>query len=148
LRAWAVRAARQSEEETLIARLDAEEAERKRKEEARKRFQDIEDFKIGLGRCTIRLGRNEQRVSLKAYGYAPGEVFEGMKQLARKHNGRFPAVQLTGLLAGRCVVFIELFPLNEHWKRPLYRKSREDFCNLLYKKTIHAGPLRFRYRRN
>ena len=44
-----VRAAHCSEEEVLIARLEAEEAERKRKEEARKRFQDIEDFKIGLG---------------------------------------------------------------------------------------------------
>lgn len=84
-----VRAAHRSEEEALIARLEADEAEKKRKEEARKRFRDIEDFKIGLGRCTIRLGRNEQRVSLKAYGYAPGEVFEGIKQLARKHNGQF-----------------------------------------------------------
>lgn len=84
-----VRAARQSEEDAQLARLDAEEAERKRKEEARKRFRDIEDFKIGLGCCTIRLGRNEQRASLKAYGYAPCDVFEGIKQLARKHNGRF-----------------------------------------------------------
>ena len=84
-----VRAARQNEEEALLAKLDAEEVEKKRKEEARKRFQDIEDFKIGLGRCTIRLGRNEQRVSLRAYGYAPDEVFDGIKLLARKHNGRF-----------------------------------------------------------
>lgn len=84
-----VRATHRSEEEALLARLEAEEAERKRKEEARRRFRDIEDFKIGLGRCTIRLGRNEQRVSLKAYGYAPNGVFEGIKLLARKHNGRF-----------------------------------------------------------
>lgn len=84
-----VRAARRSEEEALLARLDAEEVERRRKEEARKRFRDIEDFKLRIGRSTIRLGRNEQRVSLKAHGPAPDEVFNGINQLARKHNGRF-----------------------------------------------------------
>lgn len=84
-----VRAARRSEEETLLARLDAEEAERKRKEEARRRFRDIEEFKLRIGRSTIRLGRNEQRVSLKAHGSAPDDVFNGINQLARKHNGRF-----------------------------------------------------------
>ena len=65
-----VRAVRRGDEDAQLARLDAEDAERKRKEEASRRFRDIEDLKIGLGRCTIRLGRNEQRVSLKAYGYA------------------------------------------------------------------------------
>jgi hypothetical protein len=84
-----IRAARQCEEEAELARLDAEEAEKKREEEARKRFWDIEDFKIGLGRCTIRLGRNMQRVSLKVHGHASDEVFEGLKLLARKHNGLF-----------------------------------------------------------
>jgi hypothetical protein len=106
-----LRAARQSEEQALLARLDAEEAERKRKEEARKRFRDIEDFKIGLGRCTIRIGRNEQRVSLKAYGYAPDEVFEGVKQLARKHNGQFNS-------RGRC------------WEFYLYAKTESFFKQL------------------
>lgn len=83
------RAAHRSEEEALIARLEADEAERKRKEEARKRFRDIEDFKLRVGRSTIRLGRNAQRVSLKAHGSAPEDVFNGLNQLARKHNGRF-----------------------------------------------------------
>lgn len=121
-----VRAARQSEEETLIARLDAEEAEKKRKEEARKRFQDIEDFKVGLGRCTIRLGRNEQRVSLKAYGYAPGEVFEGMKQLARKHNGRFNN-------RGRCWEFYRYAETESFFKRlgvELQQVCIERFCDV------------------
>ena len=84
-----VRAVRKDEEDALLAALDAEEAERKRKEEARKRYKDIEDFKIGLGNCTVRVGRNEHRVSLKKYGPAPDAVFEGLKQLARKHQGRF-----------------------------------------------------------
>ena len=84
-----IRAAHQCEEEAQLARLDAEEADKKLKEEARKRFRDIEDFKIGLGRCTIRLGRNIKRVSLKVHGHASNEAFDAIKQLARKHNGRF-----------------------------------------------------------
>lgn len=84
-----IRAARSEEEQILLARLDAEEAERKRKEEARKRYKDIEDFKIGLGNCTVRVGRNEQRVSLKIHGYAPDSVFEGTKLLGHKHHGHF-----------------------------------------------------------
>lgn len=84
-----IRATRSEEENALLAELDAEEAERKRKEEARKRYRDIEDFKIGLGRCTVRVGRNEQRVSLKIHGYASDAVFEGAKLLGRKHQGHF-----------------------------------------------------------
>lgn len=92
------RDAHKEEELALLAKLDAEEAEIKRKEEARKRFQDIEDFRIRIGRCTVRIGRNEQRVSLKAYGFAPDAVFEGIKLLARKHQGRFNS-------KGRCWEF-------------------------------------------
>lgn len=84
-----IRATRSEEEQALLARLDAEEAERKRKEEARNRYRDIEDFKFGLFRCTVRVGRNEQRVSLKIHGYAPDAVFEGTKLLGRKHHGHF-----------------------------------------------------------
>lgn len=83
------RVMRSEEEQSLLAKLDAEEAERKRKEEARKRYRDIEEFKVGLGRCTVRVGRNEQRVSLKIHGYAPDAVFEGTKLLGRKHHGHF-----------------------------------------------------------
>ena len=120
------RAARRNEEEELLARLDAEEAERKRKEEARKRFRDIEDFKIGIGRCTIRLGRNEQRVSLKAYGYAPEEVFEGIKQFARKHNGRFNN-------RGRCWEFYRYAETESFFKRlglELQQVCIEGFCSV------------------
>lgn len=120
-----VRAAHRSEEEALIARLEAEEAESKRKEEARKRFRDIEDFKIGLGRCTIRLGRNEQRVSLKAYGYAPHEVFEGLKLLARQHNGRFNN-------RGRCWEFYRYAETESFFKAlgaELQQVCIERFCS-------------------
>lgn len=119
-------AARQSEEDVLLARLDVEEAERKLKEEARKRFRDIEDFKIGLGRCTIRLGRNEQRVSLKVYGYAPGEVFEGIKQLARKHKGQFNN-------RGRCWEFYryaETAPFFKQLGVELQQVCIERFCGV------------------
>lgn len=84
-----IREARSEEEQALLASLNAEEVDRKRKEEARKRYRDIEDFKIGLGRCTVRVGRNEQRVSLKIHGYAPNAVFEGTILLGRKHHGHF-----------------------------------------------------------
>lgn len=84
-----IRARRHEEEQALLASLDAEEAERKRKEEARKRYRDIEEFKVALGRCTVRVGRNEQRVSLKIHGYAPDAVFEGVKLLGSKHHGYF-----------------------------------------------------------
>lgn len=84
-----IRAARSEEEQALLASLEAEEANLKRKEEARKRYSDIEDFKISFGSCTVRVGRNELRVSLKIFGYAPDAVFEGAKLLWRKHNGHF-----------------------------------------------------------
>lgn len=85
----AVRAAHQEEEALALARLAAEAADKERKEAARLRFRDKEEFKIRFPRCTIRLGRNEQRVSLKAYGYAPTAVFDGLTQLAHQHQGRF-----------------------------------------------------------
>ncbi len=119
-----VRLARQKEEETLLAKLDAEESERKRREEAKNRFRDIEDFKIGLGRCTIRLGRNDQRVSLKAYGYAPDEVFEGIKQFARKHIGRFNP-------RGRCWEFYRYSETEAFFKKvsmELQQICLERFC--------------------
>jgi hypothetical protein len=84
-----IRAARKDEEDALLAKLDADEAERERKEEARRRYRDIEDFKVRLGRCTARVGRNEQRVSLKIHGYAPDSVFERIKLLGRNHHGHF-----------------------------------------------------------
>lgn len=84
-----IRTARSAEEQALLTRLDAEEANQKRKDEAHERFRDIEDFKLGLGSCTVRVGRNKQRVSLKIHGYASDEVFEEVKQLGRKNNGHF-----------------------------------------------------------
>ena len=128
-----VRAAHRSEEEALIVRLEAEETERKRKEEARKRFRDIEDFKIGLGRCTIRLGRNEQRVSLKAYGYAPDNVFEGLKKLARKHHGKFNG-------RGRCWEFYRFAETESFYKQladELQQVCIERFCGVT---AVNAQP--------
>lgn len=121
-----VRAVHREEEEVLLAKLDAEEADRKRKEEAKQRFRDIEDFKIKLGRCTIRLGRNDQRVSLKAYGYAPDAVFDGIKQLARKHNGRFNP-------RGRCWEFYRSLETEAFFKRisiELQQVFLEGFCGM------------------
>ena len=84
-----IRATRSEEEQALLAKLDAEEALRARKDEARKGYSDIEAFKIGLGRCTVRVGRNARRVSLKIHGHAPSSVFDGVILLGRKHRGHF-----------------------------------------------------------
>lgn len=84
-----VREMRSAEEQALIARVDAEEAERRKMVEARRRYIDIEDFKIGGSGYTIRVGRNEWRVSLKIHGYAPQTVFEQTRLLGRRHHGRF-----------------------------------------------------------
>lgn len=84
-----VRAARADEELTLLAKQDAEAAELQRRKETRERYRDIEDFRIRLGRSTIRIGRNTQRVSLKKFGSVPDAVFQGLKELARKHGASF-----------------------------------------------------------
>lgn len=73
-----------------LAKLENEEIERKRREEFLKRVRDVEDFKIRFGSATVRVGRNQQRVSLKVYGFQ-NEVFSAVKSVARRHLGRFNA---------------------------------------------------------
>ena len=85
------RQARFIDEQVALAKIDAEEAERKRRQEFLKRVRDVEDFKIRLGSATIRVGRNQQRVSLKVHGFAQNEVFGAAKRVARRHLGRFNA---------------------------------------------------------
>ena len=84
-----VRAARRAEEAILVAQLEAAEAAQKRKEEYLRRVRDIDAIKIRLGDCTVRIGRNSERVSLKVHGYASDEVFQAAKTLAHEHRGRF-----------------------------------------------------------
>lgn len=84
-----VRRHRQAEELGSLARLEAAEAAQKRKEEFLKRVRDIEDFKVRIEHCTVRVGRNQQRVSLKVFGIAPDAIFEGIRSIARKHQGWF-----------------------------------------------------------
>lgn len=84
-----VRAMRSEEEKVLLARIDAQEMEAKRREAFRRQFRDIDDWKIRIGNCTIRIGRNGQRVSLKIHGHASDAVFQGIKSLAHRHRGQF-----------------------------------------------------------
>ena len=86
-----VRQAKFIEEQVALAKLEAEEAEQKRRQEFLKRVRDVEDFKIRFGSATVRVGRNQQRVSLKIHGFAQGEVFNAAKSVARRHAGRFNA---------------------------------------------------------
>jgi hypothetical protein len=85
----ALRLAKKAEEEALLARLDAVEADRKRKEEFLRRIRDVEQFKICFGRCTVRIGRNNERATLKMYGSAPDDLFSKMVELARQYGGKF-----------------------------------------------------------
>lgn len=86
-----VRQAKFSEEQVALAKLEAEEAEQKRRQEFLKQVRDVEDFKIHFGSATVRVGRNQQRVSLKVYGFAQSEVFSAVKCVARRRLGRFNA---------------------------------------------------------
>ena len=86
-----VRQAKFIEEQVALAKLEAEEAERKRRQEFLKQVRDVEDFRIRFGSATVRVGRNQQRVSLKIHGFAQSEVFNAAKSVARRHSGRFNA---------------------------------------------------------
>lgn len=86
-----VRQAKFIEEQVALAKLEADEAEQKRRQEFLKRVRDVEDFKIRFGSATVRVGRNQQRVSLKVYGIAQNAVFGAVKSVARRHLGRFNA---------------------------------------------------------
>lgn len=86
-----VRQAKFIEEQVALAKLEDEEAERKRRQEFLEQVRDIEDFKIRFGSATVRVGRNQQRVSLKIHGFAQNEVFSAAKSVARRHLGRFNA---------------------------------------------------------
>lgn len=86
-----VRQAKFVEEQAALAKIEAEEAERKSRQEFLTRVRDIEDFKIRFGSATVRVGRNQQRVSLKIHGFVQGEVFNAAKSVARRHLGRFNA---------------------------------------------------------
>jgi len=85
-----VRQAKCIEEQVALAKIEADEAERKRRQEFLKQVRDVEDFKIRFGSATVRVGRNQQRVSLKVYGFQ-NEVFSAAKSVARRHLGRFNA---------------------------------------------------------
>lgn len=84
-----VRARRLKEETILLAQLEAAEAAQKRRAEFLRRVRDIDALKIRVGSCTVRIGRNIERVSLKVHGHASDDVFETTKSLAREHGGRF-----------------------------------------------------------
>jgi hypothetical protein len=97
----------QPEEDRLLSLLEAQEAEKKRQqelyekalrehEEARKRkaafpekIRDVEATKLRIDNCTIRVGRNNTRVALKAYGYPTKDICQRIAALAKAHGGKF-----------------------------------------------------------
>lgn len=86
-----VRLAKKPEEDELVALLQAREAAARNKAEFLKRFRDVEQFKIRCGFSTLRIGRNEDRATLKAYGHAPDVLFSKVIHLARQLGGKFNA---------------------------------------------------------
>lgn len=77
------------EESRMVALREAEQARRRRREDARLRYRDIEAVKLRVGTCTIRVARNQWRVSLKIHGYASDQAFNRALLLARQHHGQF-----------------------------------------------------------
>ena len=76
----------QEKEKELLAKLEAKEAAKRRKEEYLKQFRDIEDFKIRVDDSTIRVGRKPSCVTLKIHGFVSDYMFEKIKNLARKYQ--------------------------------------------------------------
>lgn len=84
-----VRARKREVEGAQLARIEAEESARKGREAFLRRVRDVAALKIRISRCTVRIGRNSERVSLKVFGAAPDAVFEAVKSLGREHRGHF-----------------------------------------------------------
>lgn len=102
-----LRIERRPEEERLLILIEAEETARKReeekwakelkeREEARKREaarreqeRDVEEFKFTINNCTVRVGRNAKRVTLKAHGYPTKDICLRISALARRNGGRY-----------------------------------------------------------
>lgn len=116
-----VRSTHQHEEAKLLAQLEAREAESRRMAELREHYRDIEDFKIRLGQCTIRIGRNQQRVSMKIHGFASDRVFERLKLLAQKHQGKFDE-------RGRCWVFFRHLETETFFRQLIIELKKDNGC--------------------
>ena len=56
---------------------------------ARARLQDIDDFRLRLEDCTVRIGRNIRRVSLKVHGFTAKPAFSKIMNLAHRYGGQF-----------------------------------------------------------
>lgn len=110
-------------EEELLARLKAGEAENRRKAAFLKRIRDIEHINIRFECCTVRIGRNQERVTLKVYGHASDIRFLEIVSLARQYGGKFNS-------RGRC------------WEFYTHHQTKE-FFDLLVTKTHgirHSEP--------
>jgi hypothetical protein len=84
-----LRLKKKPEEDRILADLEADE-EKRRKEAARRQKQlDVEEFKVRFGECTVRLGLNEMRATLKAHGHASTLIISNISMLAKHYCGRF-----------------------------------------------------------
>lgn len=118
----ALRLAKQAEEEALLVQLEAQEAARRRKEEVRKRYRDVEDAKLRFTGCTVRIGRNEGRATLKVFGQAPDNLFSKIVDLARHYGGQFNP-------RGRC------------WEFYRYSETKSFFDLLCSQANEKLGPV-------
>lgn len=84
-----LRLKKQPEEEQLLSEIEAYEGAIKEAAARRQKMLDVEEHKVKFGRCTVRLGRNSIRVSLKAHGNAPDHLLSNISLLAKQYGGKF-----------------------------------------------------------
>jgi len=77
------------EEDRLLSELEEYETALRNEAASRQILRDVEEFKIRFDECTIRLGRNNSRATLKAHGYASRFILSQLSILAKHHGGRF-----------------------------------------------------------
>lgn len=83
------RAKRHEEELFLLAEMEAKALAEQKRIAAKARLQDIDDFRLRLEDCTVRIGRNIRRVSLKVHGFAAKPAFSKIMNLAHSFGGLF-----------------------------------------------------------
>ncbi|RQO65784.1 hypothetical protein DBR44_18980 [Aquitalea sp. FJL05] len=82
-------AKRHEEELFLLAEMEAKALAEQKRNAAWARLQDVDDFRLRLEDCTVRIGRNIRRVSLKVHGFTAKPAFSKIMNLAHRYGGQF-----------------------------------------------------------
>lgn len=82
-------AARKRQEELYEKELREQEEARRRKASFLEKMREVDESKLTINNCTIRVGRSNTRVTLKAHGYPTKEICVRISALAKAHGGKF-----------------------------------------------------------